>query len=534
MIYDVVVVGGGIAGLTCGAFLSQKGYRVLICEQGNKIGGLVNTFKYKDFKFDGGIRAIENSGIVFPMLKALSLEMPFSKNVVSLMVGNEIIKIDSPAKLREYEIFLSNLFPANKKDIHQIINEIKKIMKYMKVLYGIDNPLFLDYKKDAAYLTKKILPWLLKFLFTIKKIEKLDTPVYDYLKKYTDNEGLIDILSQHFFYNTPAYFALSYFSLYLDYYYPLGGTGTFPQTLGRHILASGGVIKTNCTIVKIDEKKNAVWAENGHKICYKKLVWAADSKALYQLIDEKNGDTLKKKKRIAEKKSLVLSKKAGESVLTLYLMLSIDVKTIREKITEHLFYTPNTLGLSNQAHLKLKDMLGSEGCYTQDQGVILDWVKAFLKFTTYEISCPVMRDQTLAPKGKIGLIISTLFEYSIVKHIKKIGFYDTFKDVVKTEITDLFFKGILKKFSDKFLDAFVSTPLSVKAFTKNNNGAITGWSSGNNPLPAISKLSKVASSIKTPMANIYQCGHWSFSPGGLPIAILTAKLAADAVHKKLK
>ena len=68
MKYDVVIVGGGIAGLTSAAFLSKTGYNVLVCEKESKVGGLVNSFDFKGYTFDGGIRAIENSGIVLPML----------------------------------------------------------------------------------------------------------------------------------------------------------------------------------------------------------------------------------------------------------------------------------------------------------------------------------------------------------------------------------------------------------------------------------------------------------------------------------
>jgi len=49
-----------------------------------KVGGLVNSFDFKGFTFDGGIRAIENSGIVFPMLRQLGLEIDFIRNVVSI------------------------------------------------------------------------------------------------------------------------------------------------------------------------------------------------------------------------------------------------------------------------------------------------------------------------------------------------------------------------------------------------------------------------------------------------------------------
>ena len=42
--YDVVIAGGGIAGLTCAAYLCRSGIRTLLAEKNEKTGGLVNTF----------------------------------------------------------------------------------------------------------------------------------------------------------------------------------------------------------------------------------------------------------------------------------------------------------------------------------------------------------------------------------------------------------------------------------------------------------------------------------------------------------
>jgi hypothetical protein len=46
-------------------------------------------------------------------------------------------------------------------------------------------------------------------------------------------------------------------------------------------------------------------------------------------------------------------------------------------------------------------------------------------------------------------------------------------------------------------------------------------------------MQSIKRSIFTPLKDIYQAGQWTFSPSGLPISILTGKLAADKVHKKL-
>jgi len=42
-------------------------------------------------------------------------------------------------------------------------------------------------------------------------------------------------------------------------------------------------------------------------------------------------------------------------------------------------------------------------------------------------------------------------------------------------------------------------------------------------------MQHVAKSVVTPFPDICQAGQWSYSPSGLPIAILTGKLAADRV-----
>lgn len=43
MVFDAIVVGGGIAGLTAAAYLSKAGLSTLLCEKESACGGLVNT-----------------------------------------------------------------------------------------------------------------------------------------------------------------------------------------------------------------------------------------------------------------------------------------------------------------------------------------------------------------------------------------------------------------------------------------------------------------------------------------------------------
>ena len=129
-------------------------------------------------------------------------------------------------------------------------------MGYLDVLYGIDNPAFLDMKEDRAYLIKEILPWMVKYLLTFRKIEALNEPVIDYLRNYTQNQSLLDIIAQHFFQATPTFFALSYFKLYLDYNYPPGVQGSCRKSwwnLSLHSRGPSGTTQKSSLLTRRNE-----------------------------------------------------------------------------------------------------------------------------------------------------------------------------------------------------------------------------------------------------------------------------------------
>ena len=162
-----------------------------------------------------------------------------------------------------------------------------------------------------------------------------------------------------------------------------------------------------------------------------------------------------------------------------------------------------------------------------------DWLGRYLEYTTYEISCPVLRDGTLAPEGKTGLIISSLFDYSLTRHIEALGWYEQFKKLMADHMIEVLDASIYPGLKAAVIDSFTSTPLTLEKVSGNSEGAITGWAFTNDFIPAVSSLPKVASSVLTPIPDIYQAGQWTYSPSGLPISILTGKLAADRILKDL-
>lgn len=535
MDYDAVIVGAGMAGLTAAAYLCDAGLKVLVCEKENKVGGLCNSFEYNGFIFDGGIRAIENSGIVTPMLRQLGIDLKFIRNAVSIGIEQQVVSLKSQDSLTDYLGLLNDQFPENKPDIARIGDEIRKIMKYMDILYGIDNPIFLDLKNNTKYIFKTILPWLFKYIFTIRKINRLNQPVVEYLRQFSKNEVLIDLIAQHFFKATPTFFAMSYFSLYLDYQYPAGGTGSLSAAMKEYILDHKGEIRTGTEIRSLDPQLNQIEDSQGNVYRYRKLVWAADMKKLYQAVKLDSLASQPAKTAISAQKAAIADKIGGDSILTLYLTLDLDKQYFASKADAHFFYTPHKSGLSSMQPYTL-NVTPAPGSAEADaeKKALFDWLSEFYEKTTFEISCPVLRDEKLAPPGKTGLIISALFDYPLARHISEAGWYDEFKAFSAARIIEVLASALYPEMKDKIIDYFISTPLTLEKLTGNSDGGITGWSFTNSFIPAVHSMAKIARSVDTPIPNVSQAGQWTFSPSGLPISILTGKLAADQVIKQLK
>jgi len=105
--------------------------------------------------------------------------------------------------------------------------------------------------------------------------------------------------------------------------------------------------------------------------------------------------------------------------------------------------------------------------------------------------------------------------------------------LVAERVTKVLDGTIYPGLSAAVMERFTSTPLTIEKVTGNAEGAITGWAITNPVMPAVNKLPQVARSVLTPLPDTYQAGQWTFSPSGLPISILTGRLAADRVLKDL-
>ncbi|MGB9747805.1 MAG: hypothetical protein ACPLXM_12840, partial [Bacteroidales bacterium] len=161
---------------------------------------------------------------------------------------------------------------------------------------------------------------------------------------------------------------------------------------------------------------------------------------------------------------------------------------------------------------------------------LLSWLNRFLEQNTFEISIPGLRDRNLVPQGKTGLIVSFLTNFWLFEKVKQAGWYEEFTRIIENKIIDILSSTIYKELKGKIEHRFSFTPLIIRNRIASTNGAIVGWSFEKDT-PAVRNMLKVGQSVLTPIPHVFQAGQWTYSPAGVPMAILTGKLAADKLLK---
>ncbi|GAB4370319.1 MAG: hypothetical protein Kow009_06830 [Spirochaetales bacterium] len=526
---NVLIVGGGISGLTAATYLARAGYTVRLFEKNREFGGLVSSIKHNGFLFETGVRALVNAGIILPMLADLGIHLEMVPNKVSIGIEDKVIHVQGKEDVARYGDLLMSLYPESRKEISSFIHGMQRITEYVATLYQIDNPVFRDLKTDRNYVLKSFLPWFPRFLLTLLKIGTLKEPVERYVSRHITNPSIRDIITQHFFKSSPAFFALGYFAIYAEYLYPLGGVGKLAEAVLGKALEFQVEIHPNTWIQEVHPERQCIIDQNGDEYTYDSLIWAADLPTFYERvhIDQLTATI---RNRVAHLKSQFKKAKSSESVFSLYLEVNLPLEYFGSISQGHFFYTPTRTGLGT-IHTKDMEMLLRDFS-AKSKEEIHAWLECYLERNTFEISIPGLRDRHLVPEGKTGLIISFLAEYDLFEKFRQAGWYEESKDFIENKMIDILSRSIYPDLKGKIEYKFSFTPLSIENRIGSTNGAIVGWSF-EREIPVVHSMLKVRKSVLTPIPRILQAGQWTYSPSGVPMAILTGKLAADkimAVH----
>jgi len=521
----VIVAGAGISGLTAGAYILRGGHELLILEKSAECGGLVNSFTKEGFLFDTGPRAIGNAGILTPMLADLGIDLPMVKGEVSTGIKDRIIHYETESGIDDFLLSLRHLFPECTRELRSIEKRIRSSTRMARILNRVPNPFLTDVFGDKGFFFKEFLPLMPGFLSAVARTSLAEESIETALASISANRSLNDMISQHFFKGTPASFAFGYFENFQDYQYPLGGTGRLPESLARFIRAEGGQILTNTEIVKIHPAEKKLVDQHGSEYPYDYLLWCADLRTLYGRMDAE-GLSPNIQRSIEKEKRKYTSARTGESVFTMFLAVDEAPEAFGKISKGHFIYTPRIEGLGD-LHRGTLDRIKSDFTKISKQE-ILQWLRDFCRYNSYEISIPALKDRSLAPQDKTGLVVSLLFDGELFRSVDQAGWYDEFKQEASECMLESLEESLYSGLRKKILFRETATPLTLMDRFNTTNGAITGWSLEERP-PVPRSLLGITSAPSTAIPCVYKAGQWSYSPSGVPVAILTGRIAAGAI-----
>jgi phytoene dehydrogenase-like protein len=126
-----------------------------------------------------------------------------------------------------------------------------------------------------------------------------------------------------------------------------------------------------------------------------------------------------------------------------------------------------------------------------------------------------------------------LAAYDLFSKIQKAGWLGEFISELENRILIVISDSVYPMLKDKIISRFSFTPLSIENRVGSSEGAIVGWSFQES-MPVVNKIQISDHSVLTPIPSVYQAGQWAYSPAGVPMSILTGKIAADRALKRMK
>lgn len=494
---DVIVIGGGIAGIICATYLARAGKDTLLLEQNHQTGGNMSGFRRRGFYFDGGDQSFESLGIVFPILEELGLfdREQWVKADFRMVSGDFDFVIRD---LDQVEDALRTAFPREP-GIRPLFAEIKEVSRFLDTFY---NPFEFPLLNDFSLLRgASLLPWA-------GKLKRWST--FDYRRKacsVIENRELRHWFTNIGYYQMPFLFFAGFWHIWAkDYWYPKGGMQSFHDRLARAFEEAGGQIECNRLVNAIDhhgDRAVGVRCSGGERYEAREIVYAGDYKELLSTL-------LSDELYPARRREKLLSAKLTEEIVSVYLGVDMSSDELHRYCgAHHPFYFPNydvifpDRNSSADVHSRMWVALNHYG--RENSGT--------------------------APEGKGTVVLQTYSSFDWQNYWGNRGegtprsaAYQEMKQKVAEELISTA-EIVIPGLGSKILYQEVGTPLSLRRYTRNSHGSTGGWCYREDISPVFNPPRM--NLFRTPLKNLHAAGHYALWPGGVISAALSGRLVAN-------
>lgn len=267
--FDAIVIGSGIGGLACAAFLSKAGKRVLVLERHYVAGGFTHTFKRRGYEWDVGVHYVGEVHRPNSVLRRLFDTItggrlgwaPMSEIYDRVCIGDDVYELCAGTQKLKQQ--LNDYFPQEKAAIDRYFHLVFQVTRDARNFF-------------ANRALPPILSTFTRPLMTRGFLRLASQTTREVIGSLTNNPKLLGVLTaQYGDYGLPpreSSFAIH--AMVAKHYfeggsYPVGGSGSIFATIEPVIQQAGGQVLVKADVLQIMTRRGAahgVRLKNGDEI----------------------------------------------------------------------------------------------------------------------------------------------------------------------------------------------------------------------------------------------------------------------------
>ncbi|MCJ7785080.1 MAG: NAD(P)/FAD-dependent oxidoreductase [Desulfobacterales bacterium] len=492
--YDAIVIGAGMGGLTAAALLAKKGFKTLLLEKEDQVGGYVVSFKRHGCIFDATgafVGACHEGGEFHQILKELGaheeIEFIPITHVRNVYPGFELHL--QPGGSRSYTDALFDLFPKEEKGLKTYLSMVKRIgeeIKSYSEITTIQKIFFPFYFRNLVRFHRSSHQTILDSLFKGEEIKMaLHTlPV-------TEPPSRLSFLFLAVMINK---------ALIEGVFYPKGGMGKISEAMANAFLRSGGEIRLRTEADQIltrNGRVEGVLTKGGERFQAPLVISNINPNLSVKMLP------VELRKLFAKKWSRL---EYSLSCFVLYLATDLD---LREMGLPYFTY------LRFLSDLEEEDRILRKGEIPQSP--------------TLMVSIPTMLDPSLAPPGQhiLSVLINVPYHYQGKWGGGDLEKYRHIKEDFSQRILHQLESKLIPGLRSHLLFYEAATPLTLERYTGNEMGAMYGLAS------TPQQVGNLRPPHQTPIPGLFQVGHYTRPSHGIVGASLSGFIGARIILKKM-
>ncbi|UMZ72797.1 phytoene desaturase family protein [Natranaerofaba carboxydovora] len=489
----IVIIGGGIAGLSAGIFAQKNGFESIILEKHHTLGGECTGWDREGYHIDGCIHWLvgtkENTPIndlwkTVGALDSVDIHNPES----FLAYEHEGVRVHFYRDLERLKSSWIEISPKDSKTIIEMCQDIEKLQSF-EIPIGKPADLMNIVERIKQMMSMKDAGMI------IQKYGKISLQEYAKRFKHPALRGILATFVPEGFSASMLFFALSTFTKG-QASIPHGGSREFAGRMADRYLSLGGKVEKNCEVTKLEIKNNIInqiTCQNGKIFEADYFIAACDAKVLYdKLLKGKYPDKDFEKRfnnpdvyPLASEIRIALGYQGTIAMDDIPRSIRFDIDPfeinqtpIEQLLMTHYGYEPN---------FAPKDRTVITVSINQYYNDLIKWKSLSRESEEYQ-----------QEKARIGQEVKTRIEKKF-PHMQG-----------KLKVLDVATPKTFERYCNAYMGSFMAFHSTINGKMMNHSGKIKG------------------------LNNIFLSGQWLQPPGGLPNAVITGKDTIMRITKKKK